>query len=265
MKNTPWMMIITEGLLALMLLLSAFSPFEAPTVLDRETMERSNQMYENGRFHEAIQTYEQLVEKGIEDASLYYNLGNAHYKAGDLGRAILNYERARRLAPREEDILANLEYSRSQTLDRYESEANSPWKGWVHLASSYLTLDELSLLALGSFWTIAILIIAYKHSRSYRARSVLQAGLIVVVLVFGLSAFTLGSRVYLESNSPSGIVVTNSVDILSGPGDDYITEFSLHAGAQVIIEETRGQWMRVALPGEQFQGWAPLETVERIG
>ena len=222
-------------------------------------------MYEKGRFQEAVQTYEQLVEKGIQDASLFYNLGNAHYKAGDLGRAILNYERARRLAPREADILANLEYTRSKALDRYESEAVSPLKGWVHLASSYLTLNELSLVALGSFWLIAILILVYRHSRSGRMRSVVQAALILVVLLFGVSAFTLGSRVYLESNSPGAIIVTDSVEILSGPGEDYITEFSLHAGAQVIIQETRGQWVRVALPGEEFQGWAPLETVERIG
>ena len=250
--------------LATILTLSAFTLFDAEQVVHSETMLRSNQLYENGRFQEATQTYQQLVDQGIEHASLYYNLGNAYYKVGDLGNAILNFERASRLAPRDGDIAANLEYAHSLSLDRYEIDAHSPVEDWVGFASSYLTLDELSILVLGLFWLMAALIIAYRHRRYGRLRSLVQTALLVVVLLFGISAFTLGSYLYMENTRPSAILVTESVDILSGPGEDHITEFSLHAGAQVRILETRGQWFRLALPGEQFQGWAPLEVVETI-
>jgi uncharacterized protein YgiM (DUF1202 family) len=117
---------------------------------------------------------------------------------------------------------------------------------------------------LGLFWLMAALVIAYRRRRGGGLRAVLQAGLVLVVLLFGLSAFTLGSYLYMENTRPSAVVVAESVDVLSGPGEDYITEFSLHAGAGVRILETRGQWVRVALPGEQFQGWVLLEVVETI-
>ena len=259
-----WMIAILVGLLISVSVLSGFSSYDAAPLVHSETMQRSNQLYENGRFQEASQSYQQLVHLGVEHENLFYNLGNAYYKSGDLGRAVLNYERARRMAPRDADIRANLEFARLLALDRYETEANSPLEDWVGFTSSFLTLNELSIFVLGLFWLMAALIIAYRRRRDGRLRTAIQAGLVLVVLLFGLSAFTLGSYLYMENTRPSAVVVADSVEVLSGPGEDYITEFDLHAGAGVRILETRGQWARLALPGEQFQGWAPLDVVEAI-
>lgn len=265
MKESPWMMVITEGLFALTLFLSAFTSYQATSEHDLETMERSNQLYENGRFQEAVLTYQQLVDQGIHDERLYYNLGNAYYKTGDLGRAILNYERARRLAPRDADVQANLAFARSQALDRYETQTSTPLQAWVRLTSAQLTLNELSLLALGSFWLVGIVALIYQHSGEGRNRTTLKAAVILVVVLFGISIITLGGRVALENANPVAIVVEDHVELLSSPGVNSITEFSLHAGAQVKILESRGKWVRLALPGDEFQGWAPRESVERIG
>jgi tetratricopeptide (TPR) repeat protein len=264
-KNMRWIIAIVMGLFSSVLFLSAFTNYNAAGLVHRETMQRSNQLYENGRYLEASGSYQQLVDLGIEHQNLYYNLGNAYYKSGDLGRAVLNYERARRLAPRDRDIHANLEFAKSKTLDRYEIEASSPMEDWVGFTTSFMTLNELSMLVLGLFWLIAALILAYRHRRDGRLRLGLQAALVVVVLFFVVSAFTMGSLIYIENASPSAIVVVQSAEILSSPTEDAITQFSLHAGAQVKILETRGQWIRLALPGEQFQGWVPLAVVELIG
>ena len=126
---------MTAGLLISVSLFSGFSRYDATPLVHRETMQRSNQLYENGRFQEASQTYQQLVDLGVEHENLFYNLGNAYYKSGDLGRAVLNYERARRMAPRDADIRANLDFARSLALDRYESEATSPLEDWVGFAA----------------------------------------------------------------------------------------------------------------------------------
>jgi uncharacterized protein YgiM (DUF1202 family) len=68
----------------------------------------------------------------------------------------------------------------------------------------------------------------------------------------------------METSSPQAIVVVESMDLYSGPGEDYLTEFTLHSGTQVNLLETRGQWVRISLPGEQSQGWATIGAVERI-
>jgi uncharacterized protein YgiM (DUF1202 family) len=126
------------------------------------------------------------------------------------------------------------------------------------------TLNEISLITLGLFWLMLGLIIIYRHSHTDKFRSRLQLVLILVTLLFTINALTLGSRLYMETSSPQAIVVVESMDLYSGPGEDYLTEFTLHSGTQVNLLETRGQWVRISLPGEQSQGWATIGAVERI-
>ena len=166
MNNKPLVIILSACALVLASLLVVFIPNQAKTLFDRETMLRANLLYENGRYSEAAQTYQQLVDQDYIDSSLFYNLGNAYYRRGDLGKAILNYERAARLAPRDGDIQANLTYANNQSLDQYEFEANSPLEQWTQAASSKLTLNEMSVLALVIFWVLIILFILYRHSRN---------------------------------------------------------------------------------------------------
>jgi len=255
---------LTAGLLSLVLLLIAFSPLQAKSLLDRETMVRANQLYDNGRFNQASQIYQQLADQGFSQSELLYNLGNAYYKQGDLGRAILNYERAARLSPRDGAIQSNLEFVQGQTIDQLESEPASPLDQWLKFSVSMFTLNEISLITLGLFWLMLGLIIIYRHSHTDKFRSRLQLVLILVTLLFAINAFTLGSRVYMEASSPQAIVVVESMDLYSGPGEDYLTEFTLHSGTQVNLLETRGQWVRISLPGEQAQGWATIGAVESI-
>ena len=193
------------------------------------------------------------------------NLGNAYYRRGDLGKAILNYERAGRLAPRDGDIQANLTYAYEKSLDQYEVEANSPLEQWTQAASSKLTLNEMSVLALVIFWVLIILFILYRHSRSSGFKKGLRYALVFTLFIFAISVITLGGRIYTESTSPDAIVTVENVDVISNPGDGGVTQFTLHSGAHVVLLETRGQWVLLSLPGDQFQGWVPVESVEGIG
>ncbi len=264
MNKKSLTIILTASALAMALLLVIFNPNQAKPLFDRETMLRANQLYENGRYSEAAQTYQQLVDQDYADSSLFYNLGNAHYRRGDLGKAILNYERASLLAPRDGDIQANLAYARAQAVDQYESEANSPLEQWTQAASSKLTLNEMSILALVLFWVLTGLFILYLHSRQSPSAKGLRYALVFSLLIFTLSAFTLGERIYTEISSPPAIVTVESVEVVSNPGQDGVTQVTLHSGAQVILLETRGQWARLSLPGDQFQGWVPVGTVEEL-
>jgi len=264
MNKKPLKIIYTASALAFSLLLAVFIPSQAKPLLDRETMNRANQLYENGHYSEAAQTYQQLVEQDYVDSSLFYNLGNAHYRSGELGKAILNYERAARLDPRDADIQANLSYAQGQILDQYDAEADSPLEQLTQVASSLLTLNEMSVLVLVLFWLLAVLFIVYRHSHFPQLRKSLRYALVLVLLIFALSAFTLGSRVYAESTHPVAVVTAESVDVLSDPVEGGVTQFTLHSGAQVILLDIRGQWAQLSLPGGQFQGWLPVEAVEEV-
>lgn len=250
------------GWFALLIILIAtfrYQPLQAASAV--ETLVNGNQLYEQGNFAEAAQLYEQLSSQGVADSTLYYNLGNAYYKQGDLGRAILNYTRAARLAPRDSDVQANLALARSLVADKYSSGAESLTATLVKLTEDWLTLNELAGLTLLLWWLVCLLLLLTRRLAIQNHLLWLRPVLWIVGLLWIGTLATLGATLYQTRSHPPAIVVAKEVKVASGPGDRYVTEFTLHAGAEVSLVEQRGDWVRIALPGDQLQGWAPQRTV----
>jgi hypothetical protein len=228
-----------------------------------EAMLAANQAYENGEYLEAAAGYEAIIRYGINNSDLYYNLGNAYFKHGDLGRAILNYRRAYRLAPRDPDILTNLTIARAQTVDRLEAANEGSLANLVQMAEEWLTLREAAFLAL-ALWLIlcglAILAILQPRLRGWWAIGFVIMGFLLLV---GLASML--NRYYTEQVYPPAVIVVQQVDVTSGPGgaDQYLVEFDLHSGAEVQLLESRPGWRRINLSGN-LQGWVPEETVEPV-
>ena len=127
-----------------MLLLLLVMPARAQTAVNQETMVVAGRLYENGRFLEAAQLYQQVVDGGVVDSGLFYNAGTAYYRAGEVGWAMLHLERAARLAPRDAAIAANLALVRQQV--------GGPQPPLLDLlladGRAWLSLNETAVLAL---------------------------------------------------------------------------------------------------------------------
>lgn len=241
----------------------AAGPGLAQEASPTEVMMMANQDYEAGRFEQAIAGYEAIIEAGIHNSDIYYNLGNAYFKQGDLGWAILNYRRAQYLDPRDGDIANNLNVARTQTIDQLEVSGEGIWSNLIQIAEEWLTLNEAALLALILWFGIcffavpAILLPRLRH---------LWLSIIAVLaffLVIGL--VSIANRFYTERWYPPAVIIAPEVEVTSGPGDStqYLTEFTLHAGAEVQILESRPDWQRITLPGD-LQGWVPEQSVELV-
>jgi tetratricopeptide (TPR) repeat protein len=250
-------------ILATLFLFLAFMPCQAQSeVTPTEAMLRANQSYEAGKFGEAAAIYEAIVEARIYNSDLYYNLGNAYFKQGDLGRAILNYRRAQRLTPRDADVAANLNFARAQTVDQLETTGGE-LTNLVQAAEEWLTLNEALVLAL-ALWVLicyfAVLTIILP-----RLRPIFGWVMAVLALFLMIGLISIANRLYTEWRYPPAVIVAPEVDITSGPGgsEQYLVEFTLHAGTEVRLLEERPGWRRISLPGNP-QGWAPAEAVEGI-
>lgn len=241
-----------------------FLRLEAQSSTATDTLQRANQLYESGRFREAAGMYQQMVDNGIDNSTVFYNLGNAHFKQDDVGRAILNYERAARLSPRDADIRANLELARAQAIDKYETGEEAALARLVLVARSWLTLNETAAVTLGLWLMLSALFLLHRHRRDGRLKEGLLYAQILIALLLVGGIFSLGTRLYVEANAPQAIVVAQEVTAVSGPGEQYIAEFTLHSGAEVSLMEQRSGWTRIALPGDQFQGWIPTAAVETV-
>ena len=251
---------MSNRLLILVLLLVGLCAC-APETTSGAHIAEANQLYEAGQFAEAAVAYQALADAGVEDGTLYYNLGNAYFKAGDLGYAILNYRRAQLLLPRDPDVSANLQLARAQTTDRLEAKDSGVLVSFVRrVLVEWTTLDEAAAITLGLWGLLcALVVVVIMWPRGRRGLSYV-IGVVAVLLALGLVSVTI--RVVDARGSPA-VVVAQSVETRSGPGTDYVAEFTLHAGAEVRVLERRENWARIALPGD-LQGWLPDETVKEL-
>jgi hypothetical protein len=96
------------------------------------------------------------------------------------------------------------------------------------------------------------------------ARRGVEYTLLLTVVFLMIGGLSFGSRVYLERIQPDGVIVAPVVAVSSAPNVEENSDFQLHSGTEVQVKETLGDWIRLDLPGEDEDGWIPLEAIELI-
>lgn len=212
--------------------------------------------YKDGRYAEAADLYEGVLTKGWESGPLYYNLANSYFRQADLGRAILNYERARRRIPRDHDLEANYRYALSLT--KNNRSATGVWRRTVDHATGSFSADELAgtLAGLGIVLGMVHLWALYFSWPRRRKAVVLAGPLVVLVIVLSVSVLKFYAAADLA------VVLTDS-DGRFEPRDEATTYFELHAGGRVRIVKEYGAWVKVQRPDGKT-GWVKREDVARI-
>jgi hypothetical protein len=216
---------------------------------------RANDLYESNNYQQAADSYESLRKRGLNNGQLYYNLGNTYIRLGNIGPAILNYIRAQKLIPRDENLQANLNFAIQQTLDKINSPP--PDK----LATIFFWVNDLSLnenvnfaFAINlAFWLI---LTAWFYFRTNFLRLARNSIAFLLLLAF----IAIGVKLNLESNSKIGVVLAKTVSVKSGLDASNITLFELHEGALVNIIDQRQGWIEVQLDSRQ-KGWIPKDSL----
>jgi len=229
-----------------------------------EIFEQGNQLYLEGDYAGAIEAYQAVLDAGFESVALHYNLGNAHFKTGELGLSILAWERARALAPNDPDVLANLELALSQTADAIEPLP----RFWLISAASWwvglLPRGALIALVTAAWLIVGAGVAARVLARRDEVRSVgkwAAFGGAVVVLVFGTNLFV---RELGIGTAERGVILADAVPVRSAPADqDDLTLFEIHEGTRVRIEQRAGDWTEVVLDDGKV-GWVPVDVMETI-
>lgn len=230
---------------------------KTPTWAWEETFFKANQAYKEGRFQEAAEGYEALIRSGHGGGHLRYNLGNAYFRLGELGRAILLYERARLKIPRDPDLNFNLRYALDQTQDALV-ESQGPVEMTFFWLDA-LTQGELFLgfaVLNGLFWGIGLLRLFRRAEWSYYAWILL----LVLWLVCGAS---LGLKWHRTSTDHRAVVLEKEVDVLAGPAAGDTVLFRLHEGALVRLERFEDGWALIRL-ADSKRGWVAAGDVQRI-
>jgi len=250
-----------RGSLGLFTLLASIA---VPLAGQDEIVARGNQTYQEGDYASAIEAYEAVRNGGFTSAGLEYNLGNAYFKSGSLGRAILHWERALALSPGDPDTQANLDLARSLTVDAIEPMPTfwlvSAASWWVGLFSR----GALAALVAIGWLTLAGALVTWILSRNESVRSAARWTAVAgaaVVLVLGTNLLL---RELGIAQPERAVIMVEAVAARAAPAqDDDLTLFEVHEGTRVRLDQRTGEWAEVVLDDGKV-GWIPLSAMEII-
>lgn len=224
------------------------------------TLDSANTAYSKGDYNKAISLYESILSNGQEAPEVYYNLGNAYYKKNTIGLAILNYERAKKLKPADEDIAVNLKFANQKIEDKIDVAPQlflTEWKnGIVYL------MNETSWSVFCIAVTILALLLFGIYASSYNKR-LKQLGFYggLVFLIAAVLLFFIAQHSYeLSKNSSEAVIVSPSVTIVGSPDEKSTKLFILHEGTKVNITQEEGDWMEVKIANGNV-GWIKKQNV----
>lgn len=215
------------------------------------------QAYEEGDYHTAAESFEQLIAEGVVDPAVFYNLGNAYYRAGEVGPAIANYERALQLRPGLVVARENLVRAVNATERRLSKPAPPAWEQSLLFWHDTLTPQAAywaAIVCWFAFWTA----LAVRRFKSVKYLRIAALVLLVLSAAFATSLYAKSHPQQLAVASEHRVPVHYDTDT------EETVRFELYEGDRVLVDERRDGWARVVTAhGER--GWAQAGNLTFVG
>ncbi len=228
-----------------------------------ELFAKANKEYMDQDYGAAAKTYEQLITMGKVSAEVYFNLGNAHYKIGNLAQAILNYERAHRLNPSDPDIQYNLRMANLNTIDKIEPVPQLFYERWWNEFVTGGSVNIRSAWVIGLLWLALAVSAIYLFTFQVTIRK--SAFFISLIVLFSaLFAWYLTHLQYRSLNyKNAAIIFTESSYVKSSPDAKSANLFLLHSGTRVEILDDLQGWRKIRIANGN-EGWVEANSLEVI-
>ncbi len=219
----------------------------------------ANAAFKNGEFEKAAEQYESVLKSDGPSAAVYYNLGNTYQRLGQFGPAILAYERAKQITPRDPDLRANLDLARKAASAFDGSEGNENTEAFL----GYFSRNEWSWILVGAAFLGAgiIFLAGCKRLEGRWLRRVSVAGVCASVLVIGIASTVLILR---KGESDLAVVVSEDAVVRLSPFETAGAVGTPGAGKMVKLGKREGDFRYVTVPGQGLNGWMAEEDVGAI-
>mgnify|MGYP006298629539 CR=1 FL=1 len=210
--------------------------------------------YQQDRYEDAAGAFLKIAETGVRNGKLFYNLGNSYLKTGEIGHAILWYERAFKIIPDDPDLNFNLNFARSLVKDEREEKRAPLLKVlffWEHLLSAR-TVKWTAAAGNLVFWlTLALSLLPVKTLKTALSVKIFKYLVLTVAVVFTLTAFF---HYFTEQKIVHGIILPEKVSVRSGLTENATELFVLHSGTKIRIERQDRDYYRIYFSEDKI-GW----------
>lgn len=249
-------------LLTVFLVVSVFASNAQESIV-----EQAAKAYQGGEYRKAIELYQKELEAANGEnqisAELYYNLGNAYFRANEIPEAILNYERAQLYAPGDRDITHNIQFAQTKIEDKILTADNFFLGIWFDAVQNLFTSNTWAVVSVLFFLFFLGGLTLFFFSPKLILK---KAGFYVVVvflLAFVFTTLFASNQKDKIENRNTAIVITGVVPIVSSPSSDGKELFVLHAGTKVAISKIEGNWYEIEIADGNV-GWVQGDKIEII-
>ena len=219
--------------------------------------------YLHGNYQQAIKDYQNILKQGVS-ADVYYNLGNAYYRSGNLTQAILAYERAHLLAPGDKDISFNLQFASSKTIDKITPEDEMFLVTWYKAMVNLVTVDTWASMAICSIILVVIFTLFYLFSSKMYLRKIgFFCGILFMLFFIVENLFAYQQKSSLLDRT-GAIIVAPSVSVMKTPSTTGSEAFVIHEGTCVDITDKSMKGWRCIKLADGREGWLQTKQIEEI-
>lgn len=252
---------IVIGIITLLLfVVNVFAQLEVASA--DKLLIQANEKYKAGQFSDAAKLYEEVTKSGVS-AKLYYNLGNSYYKANEIGKAVLNYERALRLDPTYADAKYNLEIAESKIVDNINSSSTFFLRNWLNNLIASLSSNQWMFTALFFFILMLGAFLVFVFSRVKKRRKISFYSMLALLTLMIVTLIFSGINKKRFIKHDDAVITVGVVVVKSSPDETGTEIFQLHEGTRVKVKSQLGEWSEITVDNAAV-GWVKEEVMERI-
>ena len=219
----------------------------------------ANSAYQEQNYQKAQEEYMKLMNEGVKNFELFYNLGNTYFKLNDLGNARFYYEKAAKFEPLNKELNENITMLMASMKDKEEVE-----RSFVEtlLRKIYYTLsiNFLGVLVLISFIIMMAFVVILIMSRSAMLKRIVKIFLVIFAVIFFIVTVIEVMRIRDFYADDSAVILDETVIAFSGPSEDFPQVFTIHEGLKVSIEKYDNDWVLIKLPSGNG-GWVLVNSL----
>ena len=228
----------------------------------QDMFNEANQLYQDGQFEVAIEKYEAILAANYESGELYYNLANAYYKMGNIGKARLNYERSLLWLEGDEAVTQNLELLKMRLVDQIEAPPKLFLTVWWNSLLNLFNTTTLGIVVLVLFWIVLLSAAVFLYFRK-RGRIRWKSVFVTTLLLWLFLLVVWINKIYLFETEKYGVILASTITVHAEPSKDTTDLFVLHEGTRVRVERSINGWLEIRLEDGKT-GWLQDDALEII-
>ncbi|MES2573406.1 MAG: tetratricopeptide repeat protein [Bacteroidota bacterium] len=229
----------------------------------QSSFEKGNDLYQKGKYDQAISEYESILASKKHSAELYFNLGNCYYKLNKVAPAIYNYEKALILNPDDAEIMNNLKFAQKLQIDEIKVVPAVGFSKMVQNFTATFHYNTWAWISVGFSILFLAFFIGYYFLQTTLLKRIFFIGMFVLLLLLLISVSAgISEKNHFENEKPA-IVFAEVTEMKSEPQKASNTALMLHEGTKVFVLETLNNWRKIQLT-DGTEGWIEKTAIKEV-